>query len=116
LKKDSEAMEHGPLKGYPLESMKITLLDGSFHAQDSAAFDFEIAAREGFRAAAGKCSPKLLEPVMQVEIQSIEEYTGAITADINRRRGMITSIDENQEEKSSWQKFLWHLHSDIFLI
>lgn len=94
-----EAMEHGPLKGYPLESMKITLMDGSFHAQDSAAFDFEIAAREGFRAAAGKCSPKLLEPVMQVEIQSIEEYTGAITADINRRRGMITSIDERSGRK-----------------
>lgn len=89
-----EAMEQGPLKGYPLESMKITLLDGSFHAQDSAAFDFEIAAREGFRAAARKSSPKLLEPIMQVEIQSIEEYTGAITADLNRRRGMITSIDE----------------------
>lgn len=94
-----EAMEHGPLKGYPLESMKITLLDGSFHAQDSAAFDFEIAAREGFRAAAGKCSPKLLEPIMQVEIQSIEEYTGAITADLNRRRGMITSIDERSGRK-----------------
>lgn len=94
-----EAMEHGPLKGHPLESMKITLLDGSFHAQDSAAFDFEIAAREGFRAAAGKCRPKLLEPVMQVEIQSIEEYTGAITADINRRRGMITSIDEKSGRK-----------------
>lgn len=94
-----EAMEHGPLKGYPLESMKITLLDGSFHAQDSAAFDFEIAAREGFRAAAGKCSPKLLEPIMQVEIQSIEEYTGPITADLNRRRGMITSIDERSGRK-----------------
>lgn len=94
-----EAMEQGPLKGYPLESMKITLLDGSFHTQDSAAFDFEIAAREGFRAAAGKCQPKLLEPVMQVEIQSIEEYTGAITANINRRRGMITSIDEKSGRK-----------------
>ncbi|MGG7470865.1 elongation factor G [Chryseobacterium arthrosphaerae] len=94
-----EAMEYGPLKGYPLEGMKITLLDGSFHAQDSAAFDFEIAAREGFRAAAGKCSPKLMEPVMQVEIQSIEEYTGAITADINRRRGIITSIDEKSGRK-----------------
>lgn len=94
-----EAMQHGALKGYPLESMKITLLDGAFHLQDSAAFDFEIAAREGFKAAAGKCSPKLLEPVMQVEIQSIEEYTGAITADINRRRGIITSIDERSGRK-----------------
>lgn len=94
-----EAMEHGPLKGYPLENMKITLLDGSFHAQDSAAFDFEIAAREGFKAAAKGCSPKFLEPIMQVEIQSIEEYTGAVTADINRRRGIITSIDERSGRK-----------------
>lgn len=92
-------MEHGPLKGYPLENMKVTLLDGSFHAQDSAAFDFEIAAREGFKAAAKGCHPKLMEPVMQVEIQSIEEYTGAVTADINRRRGIITSIDEKSGRK-----------------
>ncbi|AZA92422.1 Elongation factor G [Chryseobacterium nakagawai] len=94
-----DAMEQGPLKGYPLESMKINLLDGSFHAQDSAAMDFEIAARDGFKAAAGKCRPRLLEPIMQVEIQSIEEYTGAITADLNRRRGMITSIDEKSGRK-----------------
>ncbi|MEN5309784.1 elongation factor G [Chryseobacterium cucumeris] len=94
-----EAMEYGPLNGYPLENMKITLLDGSFHAQDSAAFDFEIAAREGFKTAAKGCSPKLMEPVMQIEIQSIEEYTGAVTADINRRRGMITSIDEKSGRK-----------------
>lgn len=94
-----EAMEQGPLKGYPLESMKITLLDGSFHAQDSAALDFEISARDGFKTAAGKCIPKLLEPVMQIEIQSIEEYTGAITSDINRRRGIITSIDEKSGRK-----------------
>ncbi|MFZ4931180.1 elongation factor G [Chryseobacterium sp. Mn2064] len=94
-----EAMENGPLKGYPLESMKVTLLDGSFHAQDSAAFDFEIAAREGFKAASKACSPKLMEPIMQVEIQSIEEYTGSVTADINRRRGIITSIDEKSGRK-----------------
>ncbi|MBP2618940.1 elongation factor G [Chryseobacterium jejuense] len=94
-----EAMEQGPLKGYPLESMKITLLDGSFHAQDSAAMDFEIAARDGFKVAARQSSPKLLEPIMQIEIQSIEEYTGAITADINRRRGIITSIDEKSGRK-----------------
>ncbi|WP_223606861.1 elongation factor G [Chryseobacterium sp. OSA05B] len=94
-----EAMENGPLKGYPLESMKIRLLDGAFHAQDSGAFDFENAARDGFRAAALSCSPKLLEPIMQVEIQSIEEYTGAVTADINRRRGIISSIDERSGRK-----------------
>ncbi|PQA97199.1 translation elongation factor G [Chryseobacterium shigense] len=94
-----EAMENGPLKGYPLESMKIRLMDGSFHPQDSGAYDFENAARDGFRAAALSCSPRLLEPIMQVEIQSIEEYTGAVTADINRRRGIISSIDERSGRK-----------------
>lgn len=94
-----EAMENGPLKGYPLENMKITLFDGSTHVQDSSAYDFEMAARDGFRAAAKECKPKFLEPIMQVEIQSIEEYTGVVTADINKRRGIITSIDERSGRK-----------------
>ncbi|MET3538825.1 elongation factor G [Chryseobacterium limigenitum] len=94
-----EAMENGALNGYPLESMKITLLDGSTHSEDSGAYDFEIAARDGFRAIAKQCKPKLLEPIMQVEIQSTEEYTGAVTADINKRRGIITSIDERSGRK-----------------
>lgn len=94
-----EAMENGPLSGYPLESMKITLLDGSTHSQDSAAYDFELAAREGYRSTTKQCHPKLMEPIMQVEIQSIEEYTGVVTADINKRRGIITSIDERSGRK-----------------
>ncbi|PJJ62623.1 elongation factor G [Chryseobacterium geocarposphaerae] len=94
-----EAMENGALSGNPLESMKVTLLDGSTHSEDSGAHDFEMAARDGFRAVAKSCKPKLLEPIMQVEIQSIEEYTGAVTADINKRRGIITSIDEKLGRK-----------------
>ncbi|MPS64891.1 MAG: elongation factor G [Chryseobacterium sp.] len=94
-----EAMENGALSGNPLESMKVTLLDGSTHSEDSGAYDFEMAARDGFRAVAKSCKPKLLEPIMQVEIQSIEEYTGAVTADINKRRGIITSIDEKSGRK-----------------
>ncbi|OCK53292.1 translation elongation factor G [Chryseobacterium sp. CBo1] len=94
-----EAMEHGTLSGNPLESMKITLLDGSTHSEDSKALDFELAARDGFKGVAKSCKPKLLEPIMQVEIQSIEEYTGVVTADINKRRGMITSIDEKSGRK-----------------
>ncbi|MBK1895348.1 elongation factor G [Chryseobacterium paridis] len=94
-----DAMENGPLSGYPLESMKITLLDGSTHSQDSAAYDFELVARDGYRSTSKQCKPKLMEPVMQVEIQSIEEYTGAVTADINKRRGIITSIDERSGRK-----------------
>ncbi|WP_435525763.1 elongation factor G [Chryseobacterium indoltheticum] len=94
-----EAMENGALSGNPLESMKVTLLDGSTHSEDSGAYDFEMAARDGFRAIAKSCKPKLLEPIMKVEIQSIEEYTGVVTADINKRRGIITSIDEKSGRK-----------------
>ncbi|SHK93661.1 elongation factor G [Chryseobacterium polytrichastri] len=94
-----DAMENGPLSGYPLENMKVSLLDGSTHSVDSAAYDFETAARDGYKAVAKQCKPKLLEPIMQVEIQSIEEYTGAVTADINKRRGIITSIDERSGRK-----------------
>lgn len=94
-----DAMENGPLSGYPLENMKVSLLDGSTHSVDSAAYDFETAARDGYKAIAKQCKPKLLEPIMQVEIQSIEEYTGAVTADINKRRGIITSIDERLGRK-----------------
>lgn len=94
-----EAMENGPIGGNPLESMKVVLLDGSAHSNDSHAQDFEVAARDGFRAIAKACQPKLTEPVMQVEIQTIEGYTGAVTTDINKRRGMITSIDEKSGRK-----------------
>ncbi len=94
-----EAMENGPIGGNPLESMKVVLLDGSAHSNDSHAQDFEVAARDGFRAIAKACQPKLTEPVMQVEIQTIEEYTGAVTTDINKRRGMITSIAEKSGRK-----------------
>jgi len=94
-----EAMENGALQGYPLESMKVTLLDGSTHSNDSHAQDFEMAARDGFREIGKSCKPKLMEPIMKVEIQTIEDYTGVVTADINKRRGIITSIDEKSGRK-----------------
>ncbi|MCY1660570.1 elongation factor G [Chryseobacterium sp. SL1] len=94
-----EAMETGALQGYPLESMKVTLLDGSTHSNDSHAQDFEMAARDGFREIGKSCKPKLMEPIMKVEIQTIEDYTGAVTADINKRRGIIISIDEKSGRK-----------------
>ncbi|MBN8641539.1 MAG: elongation factor G [Flavobacteriales bacterium] len=95
-----DAMEIGVLKGYPVESMKVVLLDGSTHVQDSHAFDFELAARYGYKEAAVLCEPKLLEPIMLVEIQSIDEYTGVITTDINKRRGIIQSIDDKGSRKT----------------
>ncbi|WP_267404067.1 MULTISPECIES: elongation factor G [unclassified Chryseobacterium] len=94
-----EAMENGALSGNPLESMKVTLLDGSVHQVDSHAFDFEMAARDGFKEIGKSCKPKLMEPIMKVEIQTIEDYTGVVTADINKRRGMITSINEKSGRK-----------------
>ncbi|HTJ49849.1 MAG TPA: elongation factor G [Cyclobacteriaceae bacterium] len=87
-----EAMKNGVLAGYPLESMRVRLFDGSIHDEDSSAQDFELVASLGFKQAAKKASPKLLEPVMRVDIITPEEYTGAITSDLNRRRGIIREI------------------------
>ena len=87
-----EAMKTGVLAGYPLESMRVRLFDGSIHETDSNAQDFETAASLGFKEASKKATPKLLEPFMMVEVITPEEYTGAITGDLNRRRGMIKDI------------------------
>jgi elongation factor G len=87
------AMKNGVLAGYPLESMCVRLLDGKIHEKDSHAQDFENVAREGFRNAAKQALPRLLEPVMIVEVTTPEGYTGVITGDLNRRRGMIKSME-----------------------
>lgn len=87
------AMKNGVLAGYPLESMRVRLYDGKIHEKDSHALDFENAAREGFRDAAKLAGPRLLEPVMIVEVTTPEEFTGVIAGDINRRRGMIRSME-----------------------
>jgi len=88
-----EAMSNGPLAGYPLDSMKIRLFHGSFHDVDSDSLSFELAARLGFREAAKNAGPKLLEPIMAVEVLTPEEYTGPITGDLNRRRGIMKGMD-----------------------
>ncbi|HZL09878.1 MAG TPA: elongation factor G [Prolixibacteraceae bacterium] len=90
------ALLNGPLAGFNVDSLKVTLLDGSFHAVDSDALSFEICARQAFKNAAGKAGPRLLEPVMKCEIVTPEEYMGDIIGDLNRRRGQI----EGMEEKS----------------
>jgi elongation factor G len=89
----AEAMKNGPLAGYPVESMKVRLFHGSFHDVDSDALSFELAARIGFKEAAKKCKPQLLEPIMGVEVVTPDEYTGPITGDLNRRRGMMKGMD-----------------------
>jgi elongation factor G len=87
------SMVNGPLAGYPIDSMKVRLFHGSYHDVDSDALSFELAARIGFREAARKCAPQLLEPVMGVEVISPDEYTGSVTGDLNRRRGLMKGMD-----------------------
>ncbi len=88
------AMINGPLAGYQLDSLKVELLDGSFHAVDSDQLSFEICARQAFKNAASKAGPKLLEPIMKSEIVTPEEYMGDIIGDLNRRRGNVLSMEE----------------------
>ena len=87
------AMSNGPLAGFALDSMKITLIDGSFHPVDSDALSFEICARNGFREAARKASPVILEPIMKVEVVTPEENMGDIIGDLNKRRGQIAGME-----------------------
>ncbi len=88
-----EAMKNGPLAGYPIEAMKVRLFHGSYHDVDSDALSFELAARIGFKEAAKKCKPQLLEPIMAVDVVTPDEYTGPITGDLNRRRGLMKGMD-----------------------
>lgn len=87
------AMVNGPLAGYPIDSMKVRLFHGSFHDVDSDALSFELAARLGFKEAAAKAAPQLLEPIMSVEVLCPDEYTGSVTGDLNRRRGALKGMD-----------------------
>jgi elongation factor G len=87
------AMVNGVLAGYPVDSLKVTLLDGSFHQVDSDQLSFELAAKMGFRHACGKSGPVLLEPIMKLEVVTPEEYTGEVIGDLNRRRGLMEGMD-----------------------
>lgn len=87
------AMHNGALAGYPVKSMRVRLLDGSVHSNDSHALDFEHAAIIGFKSVAAKAAPRLLEPWMKVTVTMPEEFTGTITGDLNRRRGVIRHIE-----------------------
>ncbi|MEQ9297956.1 MAG: elongation factor G [Cyclobacteriaceae bacterium] len=89
----AESMNNGPLAGYPIDSMKVRLFHGSFHDVDSDALSFEMAARLGFKAAGKQAKPVVLEPIMAVEVVTPDEYTGALTGDLNRRRGIMKGMD-----------------------
>ncbi len=90
------AMENGVLAGYPVDSLKVTLLDGSFHAVDSDALSFEICANLAFKHACEKAKPALLEPIMKLEVITPEESMGDVIGDLNRRRGMVNGMDTNR--------------------
>jgi elongation factor G len=88
-----EAMKSGVLAGYGMDSLKVELLDGSFHAVDSDALSFEIAAKMAFRKACAKAGPILLEPIMALEVVTPEEYMGDVIGDLNRRRGQVEGME-----------------------
>ena len=87
------AMQNGVLAGYTMDSLKVRLTDGSYHAVDSDALSFEICARSAFREALPKAKPVLLEPIMKVEVLTPEDYMGDIIGDLNKRRGQLEGMD-----------------------
>ncbi|MBR1893831.1 MAG: elongation factor G [Bacteroidales bacterium] len=87
------AMTNGPLAGFEVQSLKVTVLDGSYHPVDSDQLSFEMAGRMAFRHAARKAKPVLLEPIMSLEVVTPEDYMGDIVGDLNRRRGQIVAMD-----------------------
>jgi len=89
-----EAMQAGPLAGYPLVDVQVTLTDGAYHDVDSSELAFKIAGIAGFREAAKLAGPVLLEPVMSVEVVTPEDFMGDVIGDLNSRRGQIQSMDE----------------------
>jgi elongation factor G len=94
-----ESMKNGVLAGYPVDSFKVELLDGSFHAVDSDSLSFEVAAKMAYREALKKCQPILLEPIMKLEVLTPEENMGDIVGDLNRRRGMMKGMDDRAGSK-----------------
>ncbi|MDP4266073.1 MAG: elongation factor G [Bacteroidota bacterium] len=87
------AMLNGVLAGYPLDSMKVKVIDGSYHAVDSDSLSFEICARVAFKEACRKAKPVLLEPIMKIEVVSPDAYTGDVMGDLNKRRGHLEGIE-----------------------
>ena len=94
-----DAMNNGVLAGYPVDNMKVTLTDGSFHAVDSDSLSFELCAKMAYRAALPKCSPVILEPMMKIEVVTPEENMGDVVGDLNRRRGLIEGMDDRAGSK-----------------
>ena len=95
-----EQMQNGVLAGYPIEDVKVTLYDGSYHDVDSSEMAFKIAGSMGFREGALKANPAILEPMMKVEVVTPEEYMGDVMGDLNRRRGIVGGMEDTPAGKS----------------
>jgi elongation factor G len=94
IQKGFEAsMTNGPLAGFPVESMRVRIFDGSFHQVDSDGMSFELCAKSGFREAGRKAKTVILEPIMKVEVITPDQYMGDVTGDLNRRRAMLEGMD-----------------------
>ena len=94
-----DSMQNGPLAGFEVDSMKVTLLDGSFHPVDSDSLSFELAAKLAFREAAKAAKAVIMEPIMKLEALTPEENMGDIVGDLNRRRGQVNSMDDRAGAK-----------------
>ena len=94
-----EGMKNGPLAGFEIDSMKVTLKDGSFHPVDSDSLSFELAAKIGFKEAARQAKAVIMEPIMKLEVLTPEENMGDIVGDLNRRRGQVNSMDDRAGSK-----------------
>ena len=90
------AMRNGVLAGFPLDKLKVTLFDGSFHPVDSDQLSFEICAVQAFKKACSQARPSLLEPMMKMEVVTPEEYMGDIIGDLNKRRGQVEGMESNR--------------------
>ncbi len=94
-----EAMKNGPLAGFNMDTLKVNLLDGSFHPVDSDQLSFELAAKMGYKVAAKKAGAVILEPIMKVEVVTPEENMGDIVGDLNRRRGQVNDMSDRSGAK-----------------
>ena len=94
-----EAMKNGPLAGFEMDAMKVTLKDGSFHAVDSDSLSFELAAKLGFKSSAKMAKSVIMEPIMKLEVLTPEENMGDVVGDLNRRRGQVNSMDDRAGSK-----------------
>ncbi len=90
------AMKNGVLAGFPVDTMKVTLMDGSFHAVDSDQLSFEICAQIAYKNACAKARPVLMEPIMKIEVVTPEESMGDVIGDLNKRRGQVEGMDSSR--------------------